>query len=216
MMADHGASFAIIGPVAAGRIGRRAVGVGPGQDIVTVRAVAPAIHRVTIFRQPGFLADRVGVAVQRIEVFGDQLTIDVVPWSVADPIAGVGIARAEISAPSLTAGASCVGQLLTMGIGTFEASQIGAVSRPLARDEAHLGILSDNRAADREQSDERKSCCRPFHQAPSPRNARCWQSIAQPSSMQPKEQTIAAHQPTPCKKSSLGEPAAQVRPLVRK
>jgi hypothetical protein len=78
--------------------------------------------------------------VKLIEVGRDQLAKGIVPGAKPDPLpcrdtSRVGRFCTEIRAPGAIPCASCFGQGLTVGVGTFQTAQISAVAEPDAGDE---------------------------------------------------------------------------------
>src|SRR5437867_8385457 len=130
-MTDLSASRAARCPAAAGAIltalERRSVRSGAGQDVVSVRSVADAVHWIEPFRDGVLFADLVPVAVKLVGIHGDAAAFGVVPRSVADAIACVhgrltlGRARAEIGAPRVIAGVLGGRQGLAMRVGPRKA-----------------------------------------------------------------------------------------------
>jgi hypothetical protein len=81
------------------------------------------------------------VPVQVGDIAGDHHAVEVVPGSLADPIARVdrGLAgarlRAEIGAPGAVARADGLGKLLAVRIGARQPAEIAPIADRLARDE---------------------------------------------------------------------------------
>src|SRR5439155_13168254 len=133
VVADHRDSVAALGPVAAGHIlaagERGAVGLRPGEDVVLVRRVAPAVDDLAFFGERSLLAEIV-VAVQLREVARDDDSLGVLPGSVTDAILcvdrGCALCRglAEISVPCNASGSRSGRQSLTVLICTREPAEI--------------------------------------------------------------------------------------------
>ena len=91
MVAHHSAAFVVAGPVAAGmltffpgEIGC-AVSFGTRQDVMLIGLVAPALDQHAIFVEPRAL-DQVWTDVQLIQVISDQITLGIMPGTLANPI----------------------------------------------------------------------------------------------------------------------------------
>src|SRR5690606_39825359 len=88
------------------------------------------------------------VAVQLLDVLGDQLALRVVPRTRADAIPRVLLARAQVRAPGLVACADRFGERLAVRIRAREPAEVAAVAGIGARDEeAHVlcGLLREHR-----------------------------------------------------------------------
>src|SRR5688500_17382368 len=108
-MTDHGTSFAIGDPVAAGHIGvaskRSSVLLRSGQDVVDVWRVASTFHNLTILVECSFLIDLIVRTVEVIDVSGDLHALGIAPGPRPNAITRVdgcraaGRASAQISTP---------------------------------------------------------------------------------------------------------------------
>src|SRR5215217_4175637 len=125
-MSDHRSTLRTACPVLASAI------IGSGEcgaiwlrsreNVVPVRAVSVTIDSPALFGQRRLLVDVVR-AMQLSGIFGDHRALGILPWSLADAVAGVdgrrpvgGLGR-EISAPGSGAGASPLCQRLTVIVG---------------------------------------------------------------------------------------------------
>lgn len=152
-MADEGAAIAVIRPIAARPGGHRyAIGIGAGQNVVTIGLIATSIDLFALFIQPGLFADFIAIAVQRVEGVGDHYSLGVEPRAVADAVAGIDRAGTEIGPPGLAGNAGGLGEDPALAVGACKSAEIGAVARALAGDEeAHRGILGVSRPRARRQ-----------------------------------------------------------------
>ena len=83
-----------------------------------------------------------------------------------DPVAGVLGARREIGAPCLAADPGRLGEACAMGVGSFDAAEIRALTRIGAGDEkAHRGVLRRGRAGEAGHCGEGEAC-ELFHDGP--------------------------------------------------
>ena len=134
-MPDHRRAVAAGRPVLAGLLGRGAVGQRAGQDVVPVRLISAAIDDSAGLVEGRLLVDGVRFAVQRVDARGDLDARGIDPRPGSDPVAGVLGARREIGAPCLAADPGRLGEACTMGVGSFDAAEIRALTRIGAGDE---------------------------------------------------------------------------------
>src|SRR5262249_58793700 len=86
-------------------------------------------------------AELVGVAVQIVDVLGDNLAFEILPGAVSDAVAGIDCLRAvrclaaEIGAPRLAARTRALRERLAVPISPFQAAKVCALARPVAGDE---------------------------------------------------------------------------------
>src|SRR5262249_54877664 len=89
---EHRRTLGAARPVVAGfivtRWERGAIGLRAGQRVVLVGGVSAAVDDIPLLGQRRLLVDVV-VAMQFVEIFGDDHTLDVLPWPLADAVAGV-------------------------------------------------------------------------------------------------------------------------------
>src|SRR5215510_11419424 len=148
-MPDRGAAEGAARPVVAGEVHVAgpggAVHLRAGQHVMPVRRHANAGHHCAALGQRILLAKLVVVAVQVLDAGRDHGALEVLPGALADAVASVNraalvaLVRAQISAPSLAAGASRGRELLAVAIRTCEAAEVGAFAGPDAGDEkAHV------------------------------------------------------------------------------
>lgn len=148
VVTNIGGSFAIARPVIA--VGRShwesAVHIRAGQDVVRVGIISASVDRCALFRDRVLLGELVLVTVEVVDVGRYDDTFHVLPRTAADSIPSVNggliaaARRAEISAPCSAGGTGCSGELLTMGIGSCQTSQVGPISGAGTRDEeGHAG-----------------------------------------------------------------------------
>ena len=155
-MADHGRPLRRARPVLAGAVlagGKRgAVGLRAGEDIVAVRRVAAAVDDLALLAHRRLLGQAV-LAVQLVDVPGDDHALGVEPWPLADAVAGVdrglavgGLGR-EIGTPGLAARACRLGERLAVVVGAGKAAEVTTVADRRAGDEeAHgRGLRMDGR-----------------------------------------------------------------------
>src|SRR5471032_2069805 len=125
-----------------------AIRLRAGDDVMLVRLVARALHRLVLFGEDGgarqVVAETGGVqriAMQVRHVARDHGAARVEPGPVADAVAridsrlAVGSLRSQIRAPGLLAGADRFGQLLTVRIGAGQAAEVRAFAQAFAGDE---------------------------------------------------------------------------------
>src|SRR4051812_9648944 len=122
-----------------------AVGLRTGQNVVLIRRIAYAVDRRVFLRQRELLAERVAqpclvdrVAMELGQVLRDALAATVVPRAAADPVARAHRARslrAQVRVPRRRATAGGGRERLAVRIGAGDATEIGAVTFPRARDE---------------------------------------------------------------------------------
>ena len=110
-----------------------------------VRRVSPAVHDLACFGQGAFLPEPDVRIVQFIEVGCDLDSFGVEPGPLPDPVARVDGClavhgrRTQVGPPGLSARASSFRQRFAVGISTGKSAEVGAIARPLARDEeAHV------------------------------------------------------------------------------
>jgi hypothetical protein len=137
----------LAGPVVSPRKGGT-VGLRASQDIVAIGCIPATVDHVTLLRQRGLLGQLVG-AMQIRNVLGDNNTLGVLPWSLADAIAridgwlAVSSLGRKIGMPGLASDARGLGQFLTMIVGAGETAEITAIVDALAGDkEGRIGLLS--------------------------------------------------------------------------
>jgi len=151
-MAEHRGAGGAAGPVVARRIfasrERAAVRLGAGENVVHVRFVAARVDHLTFFAERGFLADLVVIAVEIVDIFCNEYTLDVFPRTFAYTITrvngGFAIGRcvAQICTPGVIAGADGVGKRLAVFVGARQTTEICAFARTDAGDEkSHLRIF---------------------------------------------------------------------------
>src|SRR5438477_10381054 len=161
MVPEHRRAFGAFRPVVAlhvlGTRERSAIGFGAGEYVVLVRRIAASVDDVALLGQRGLLVEVV-VAVQLREVLGNHDPFGVLPWALADPVAGVGRRRsaagtgAEVGVPGVIAGARRRGQALAVLVGTRESTVIGALAGACAGDEeSHGRLLGASRACQQRQ-----------------------------------------------------------------
>lgn len=141
---------------------RPAVGLRAGQRVMSVGGIAAAIDHTALLGQRRLLGYVVVVAVQFLDILGDDHTLAVLPRTLADAIAridrGLAIGRlgAEIRMPGTVSGADGLRQLLTNPIRSRQATEVAALAGPGAgHKEAHIGLLRRSNGADAEHQ-----CCR--------------------------------------------------------
>jgi hypothetical protein len=142
----------VAGLVVAGRKGA-AVGLGAGQRVVLVGGIAAAVDDVALLGQ-GALLRQIVVAVQFVDIFGDDDALGVLPRAVPDAVARIdrGLAvrglRAEIGMPGVTAGPRALREPLTDLVGPGQTAEIGTFAGPGAGDKkGHVGLLRPRAAA---------------------------------------------------------------------
>src|SRR5439155_24547790 len=93
-------------------------------------------------------AKLVVVAVQIVEALSDDITFEILPWTLANAVMridgrlSVDSLGAQISAPGFSSRAMTLRQLLTILVGAFKAAEIGALAGPCAGDkEGHVRRL---------------------------------------------------------------------------
>ncbi len=168
MMSDMRGAVAVAGPVTAGMVfvivECGAVDSRASENVVTIRIFTRAPDLIAAFIQCRFPVDIRGIAVQFVDVPGDQHACGVVPGTIADSIARIRALDAQVGAPGSRAGADRAAEELTMRIGAFQAAEIRAVARSVTGyKEAHRIVLC---GADAETGDQRrgeKQSCRSFH-----------------------------------------------------
>src|SRR5262249_24804345 len=111
-----------------------------GQNVVLVRLVAASVHPVPFFVQRSFLVDINTLHVQTGDVIRDLHSLGVVPGTLANAIAGIhsrlAIFRAgtQVGAPGAVARSNTLTQVLAVGVGSFQSTDISAIARSLAGD----------------------------------------------------------------------------------
>src|SRR5215213_5124733 len=144
-MANERRTLAAAGPVAAGAVARLlrhgAVERAARQDVVTVRCVAAAAHRLSLLRERVLLRQLVLVAVKIRDAGRHNHALDVRPGSGADAVARIhrgltaGGGGTQIGVPRARTRAGCGGKLLAMRVGPRQPAEVRALSRACARDE---------------------------------------------------------------------------------
>jgi hypothetical protein len=121
---------------------------------VVVRLLAPAIHARPLFGERGLRVD-VGIAVQVVEVAGDDHPLGVLPGTLADAVARVhAIAGAEIRTPGAIAGAGGLGEGLAALVRALQPAQVGAAVVVRGDKEAHaVSVAAHLRATCSQNSD---------------------------------------------------------------
>src|ERR1700681_4185814 len=108
---------------------------------MTVRRVAHAGNDKAALGHRSAHAQLVVVAVQIVDVLGDDVTLEVLPRTVADAVArvdrrlAVGVLGTQIGPPGFAPRAVALGQLLAVAVGALEAAEIAALAGPGAGDE---------------------------------------------------------------------------------
>jgi hypothetical protein len=115
---------------------------------VHIRFVAARVDGLAFFAKRGLFVDLIVVAVQIVDIFGDDDSFGVLPRTFADAVTGVnrglpsGRAGAELSTPGAIAGPDRLREGLAMFIGTRQASKVGSLAGANACDEErHIGFL---------------------------------------------------------------------------
>ena len=155
MMAEDRRTFAVLGPVAAGRVaaGRRehAFRIRSRQHVVRIDAVSATADGRALLGECGRLGDLVRYRVEIIDACGDDDALGILPRALADAVARVdaGVAsrcgRAQIGAPVGLGGSCRLGKGLAVGVGAGEAAEIGAITLADAGDEErHARLLRVN------------------------------------------------------------------------
>src|SRR5262245_52410118 len=144
-VADHGRALGAARPVAAGSVlagrERASIHLRAGQYVVGVGRVANTGNHGAALGERDLHAELVAVAMQVIDVLGDDLVFEILPRSPSDAIAGIdGLCAArrlgaQIRAPGLVAGARVLRQRLALTIRSFQAAKIRAFARSGAGDE---------------------------------------------------------------------------------
>src|SRR5215813_5163782 len=151
-VAEHRRALRAACPVLAGPVLVRrksaAVHLRTRQDVMVVGRVADAGHDGAPLGERGRHPELVVVAVQIVDVLGDDLLLEILPGAAPDPIAGVDGLRAtdrlgaEISAPRLAAGAGRLRQLLAAPVRALQSAEIRALAGPGAGyEKCHVGRL---------------------------------------------------------------------------
>ena len=129
VMPCPGAALAVARPVVAGRVlvsrESGAVELRTGQNIVPIGFVSTAVDDLAFFVGRVFFRELVVVAVQVVYVARHLKSLGVVPGPAADPVTGVYApctCGAEVRAPGLVSNPDVIGQLLTVRVGSCEAS----------------------------------------------------------------------------------------------
>ena len=154
VVTEQCAAGAAAGPVTASTIpipGRQcAVQLRPGQNVVAVRTVAPAINNLAFFIQGCFFAEIV-IPVQFVNIIGDDNAHGIMPGTRADAIASIDCyliilsLSAQISTPGTVSGANGRSQGLAISVGAGQAAQISAITGNAAGNEKPHGkiVLGD-------------------------------------------------------------------------
>src|SRR5947208_13208893 len=154
-MADHGGALRVARPVVAGLVFARregaAVRLRAGQRVVLVGGVAAAVDDVTLLGQGGLLRQIV-VAVQFVDIFGDDDALGVLPRPVPDAVAdavaridrgpAVSRLRAEIGMPGLVTDHRALCEPLADLVRPGQTAEIRTFAGPGARNKkTHVGLL---------------------------------------------------------------------------
>src|SRR5215831_7895148 len=157
VVADHGRPLGALRPVAAGPVlagwKRAAVRRGAGEDVVPVGRVAAAVDHLALLAQRGLLANIV-LAVQLVDILGDDDALGVLPRATPDAIArvdGRGPAHglgAEVRPPGAVTSPRRLRQRLAMPVRALEAAEVRPMAGAGAGDEkGHGGLLCLRRCA---------------------------------------------------------------------
>src|SRR5688572_21833215 len=156
VMTDHGVARAVARPIVTGSDRRAAqqhasVRVRPGKDVVLVGRIAATFDGIALLIERGLFVDVVAiamnVAMQLGNVARNQVTLSIVPRTIADAVAGVYrrlVLRgrgAEVGAPDFASGARRCREVLAMAIGAGEAAEVATVADAGAGDEEAHRLL---------------------------------------------------------------------------
>src|SRR6516225_5573764 len=114
---------------------RAAVRLRAGQRVVLIGSVAAAVDHIAFLGQCRLLG-QVVVAVQFVDIFGDDHPLGVLPRTMPDAVARVdrrltvGRLRAEVGMPGMAAGPYRLRQLLADAVGAREPGEVGALAGP--------------------------------------------------------------------------------------
>src|SRR6266850_6029930 len=151
VVADHGRPLGALRPVAAGPVlagwKRAAVRRGAGKHIVPIGRVAAAVDHLAFLVERCLLGEIV-VAVQFVDILGDDDALAVLPWAAPDAIArvdGLGAVyslHAEVGAPGAIARTHRLRQRLAVPVCALDAAQVRPFAGADAGDEkGHGGLL---------------------------------------------------------------------------
>ena len=93
VVAEHRRTGCAAGPIVAGHVfgarKRTTVRLGAGEDVVHVGFVTAGVDSIAFFGESGLLVDLVVIAVQVVDIFGDNHPFSILPRAFADAIAGI-------------------------------------------------------------------------------------------------------------------------------
>ena len=162
VVAEHGGARAALRPVAAGHVRAAreggAVALRAGEDVVSVRGVAAAVHELAFLVERGLLVQVVRGAVQLRDAVGDHHALGVAPRPAADAVARVDRAAlgvgAQIGMPGVRAGADAGGERLAVPVGAGEAAEVRALAAADARHEERHRVVGATVGARAERDDD--------------------------------------------------------------
>ena len=106
--------------------------------------------RISLFIESTCLGYRIDT-MERFEIFSDQISGYIVPWTFPDTISGIycwstiRCRRTEVGSPCLVTSSHCTGEFLTVCISSSESTEISTISRIYACDEeAHFSTRLDD------------------------------------------------------------------------
>src|SRR5262245_7957894 len=145
MMANHGSTITILGPVAARHVfvgwQRPSVVRRARENVMLVDDEQPTGNATAVLGAANLDIDLALVGVEIFDTRGDFLPLSVHPRSLANAIARIDrgfpgfCLSAEIGAPRFASRSCLCRQILAVFVGAFDATEIGSIRTAGARDE---------------------------------------------------------------------------------
>ena len=130
----------VAGPIFAGREGA-AIGLRPGERVVTIGGVAAVRDHGAPFRQRALHVELIIIAMKVIDILRDDFALKILPRPSAYMIPGINswlsVSRlgAQIGSPCLAPSTRSLRQLLTIPVRPLDAAEIGTLAWTKASDE---------------------------------------------------------------------------------
>src|SRR4030095_1304303 len=136
-----------------------------GEYVMHVGFIAAGVDLIASLAQRSFFVEIIVVAVEIVDVFGDDDAFGILPGTFANAITSVdgsltvGRAGAEIGSPSMVARANRLRERLAVFIGARQAAEVRAFSRSGAGNEESHVVLLFLRAGDPIQGQQNDYHC---------------------------------------------------------
>src|SRR4029453_9365076 len=151
-MAQHRGAFVAACPITACHIFAAwkcpTVRLRAGEYVMHVRFITAGVDLITFFAQRGFFVEIIVVAVEIVDVFGDDDAFGILPRTFANAITGVdgrlavGRAGTEIGPPGVVTRSNRLRERLAVFIGARQTTEVRSFSPSGAgNEESYVGFL---------------------------------------------------------------------------